>query len=65
MSEEERKFIHDIASPLTVACGMVEAALDENPGMKKLEKALAALNRIADLLRDRRDKLRAAPEPKT
>jgi hypothetical protein len=66
MSEQERKFIHDISSPITVACGMVEAVLDsvkqvansDNPDVKRLEKALTALNRVSDLIRDRRDQIR-------
>lgn len=62
---DERAFLHDIATPIAVAYGMVEAALDalnarpDVPGnaaeIARLEKALKALDRLVALLKARRE----------
>lgn len=58
--KEERAFIHDIASPLMIAMGMVED-LQHNPDNDekanrdlKLGKAANALSRISDMVKKRR-----------
>lgn len=61
--KKERAFIHDISSPLMIAMGMIESlnnGLDEDSAedqKMKAEKALKALNRIADLVKERRSLL--------
>jgi hypothetical protein len=70
-SSEERKFLHDLATPLSVALGMLESALDqlskkstiEQSDLKslneRLEKSKNAVRRCVDLLTDRRQILLA------
>lgn len=61
--KKERAFIHDLSSPLMIAMGMIESlqtGLDEDnikDQKMKAEKALKALNRIADLVKERRSLL--------
>jgi signal transduction histidine kinase len=74
--QDERKFLHDLANPLAIAAGMVDALLDEELGepltetqKRRATKAQAALDRIRDLLKGRRAELisiqtSAAPEKK-
>ncbi|CAN5501670.1 hypothetical protein BH10BDE1_BH10BDE1_35090 [soil metagenome] len=71
LAAEERKFLHDIANPLAVAAGMLEAYRDEltrqgveltEPMTRKLGKAETALDRIATLLKERRVVLIAAQD---
>lgn len=61
--DEERKFLHDVANPLAVAGGMLEAFREEiarsgvelsEPLTRKLGKMESALDRIGTLLKDRR-----------
>ena len=58
---KQRTFIHDLSSPITIAIGMVDAGINKiNKGddaevvVDKLEKAMGALNKVAELLKDRR-----------
>lgn len=62
----QRDFIHDMSSPLTIALGMVDSALKGAPPelAPKLEKAKNALNKMANLLRERRQELIASTEDK-
>ena len=61
--KQERAFIHDISSPLMIAMGMVESlhdCLDEDSKEDqelKSSKALKALLRVADLVKERRNEL--------
>lgn len=63
--KEERKFLHDLATPLSVALGMLEVALDQTTKgavdkdqLKKLEdrlqKSRTAVLRCVELLKERR-----------
>ena len=73
-AQEERKFLHDLATPLSVALGMVEAALDQtskgatvdqaqfNKLQDRLQKSRTAVLRCVDLLKERRQVLIARPE---
>ena len=59
---EERAFIHDLSSPLMVALGMVDLALsklpeDEDAVKTKLQKAKKSLDKMSELLKDRRTQL--------
>lgn len=61
--KKERAFIHDIASPLMIAMGMVESlqhglGKDSTDDQKmKATKTIKALNRISDLVKERRSLL--------
>ncbi|MCB0412922.1 MAG: hypothetical protein KDD50_01230 [Bdellovibrionales bacterium] len=66
LMKEERAFIHDVSSPLMIAIGMVDFAVNlcqkeeqEDPEkvIQKLEKAQKALKRIGELLKERRKTL--------
>lgn len=58
----ERKFIHDLSNHIVVAHGMatfVLRTLKSNPSVdakevERLEKSIDAINRMTDLLKDRR-----------
>ena len=59
----EDAFLHDIASPIAVAIGLVDLVLDDasdgsaplNPGQKKrIEKAQASLLKLQAMMADRR-----------
>lgn len=60
---EERVFLHDISNNIVVAHGMMTFVLrtvKENPSVEKreierLEKAIEAINRMTDALRERRE----------
>ena len=62
---EERKFLHDISNHIVVAHGMatfVLRAIKGNPNVDKkeidrLEKSVDAINKMTDLLRERRSVL--------
>lgn len=64
----ERKFLHDISNHIVVAHGMATFALraiKENPNVgekevERLEKSIDAINKMTDLLRERRSVLQAA-----
>ena len=59
---EERKFLHDVSNHIVVAHGMATFALrtlKDNPTVDareidRLEKSIAAINKMTELLRDRR-----------
>ncbi len=63
--KEERRFLHDISSPLMVALGMVDAVVSHikvapniDPILvSKLEKATAAMGLMTGQIRERREKL--------
>lgn len=69
VTAEERKFLHDISNHIVVAHGMATFALraiktNPNVGEKeveRLEKSLDAINKMTDLLRERRAVLHAKP----
>jgi hypothetical protein len=58
----ERSFLHDLANPLAISAGMIEALLESgsrtgqfNPEqLRKLNKAREAIHRLGDLLNHRR-----------
>ena len=57
---DERKFIHDLASPLMIAMGMVDSVnnkIDDGDLKQRLEKSKAALDKMNTILRERRTKL--------
>ena len=59
---EERKFLHDISNHIVVAHGMatfVLISLKDNPNVEakeveRLEKSIEAINKMTDLLKERR-----------
>lgn len=65
VAAEERKFLHDISNHIVVAHGMATFALKaikENPNVagkevERLEKSLEAINKMTELLRERRSVL--------
>lgn len=65
MSSEERKFLHDISNPLTIAQGMVDSVIDSLEGVPgvdekvhtRLEKAVKAMERMAAGIKERREVL--------
>jgi cob(I)alamin adenosyltransferase len=65
VTAEERKFLHDISNHIVVAHGMATFALraiKDNPNVgekevERLEKSIDAINRMTDLLRERRSTL--------
>jgi len=64
---EERKFLHDISNHIVVAHGMATFALRvlksnttvEAKEIERMEKSIEAINKITELLRDRRAVLHA------
>lgn len=59
----ERVFMHDIATPIAVALGMIDLIIDDSSSgvtvlpenaMKRLEKAQAALLKLQDMMAARR-----------
>ncbi len=70
---EERKFLHDISNHIVVAHGMatfVLRSIKDNPNVdakevERMEKSVGALNKMTDLLKERRSVLiaRAESEP--
>lgn len=65
MINEERKFLHDIASPLgalyIVLHGLVEDAREEkSPYQEKLERCLKLSKQLNEHLGNRREKLQQA-----
>lgn len=65
-AQEDREFLHDIANPLAIAGGLVEAFRDETAREKlkltesqdrKLTKMANALDRIEKLISERRSRL--------
>jgi hypothetical protein len=59
----ERTFMHDIATPLAVALGMVDIVIDDSTSgvavlpeasMKRLEKVQSALIKLQDMVTARR-----------
>ncbi|MCC7403134.1 MAG: hypothetical protein IT288_01945 [Bdellovibrionales bacterium] len=66
--EEQREFLHDLSSPLMIAMGIVEAtqALLTRDGhtaeAERLEKARVAINRMSEMLKANRLKLKTLTE---
>lgn len=65
-AKEEREYLHDLANPLAIATGMLEALQEDlsrsevklNEGQtRKLSKIQTALERIGGLVRDRRARM--------
>ena len=62
VTAEERKFLHDISNHIVVAHGMATftlRAIKENPNVgekevERLEKSIDAINKMTELLRERR-----------
>ncbi|MBI3544122.1 MAG: hypothetical protein HY075_12700 [Deltaproteobacteria bacterium] len=70
LKNPERKFIHDISSPLGVVYGMVETVLEglktgggRPEDIQKLEKALRSLNKVTDLIHTRREEIVSTMQP--
>jgi hypothetical protein len=71
--EEERKLLHDFSNPLAIAAGMIEAILDDceqgeplsETQKRRLQKALAATDRLRNMLMARREQLLARRSAKT
>lgn len=70
-AKEEREYLHDLANPLAIATGMLEALQEDlsrsdvklSEGQaRKLSKIQTALERIAGLVRDRRSRMIAIQE---
>lgn len=67
MALDERKFLHDLSNHLVVAQGMSSFVLrtlkDQKPveakDVERLEKAIEAINRMTNLLKERRTVLHA------
>jgi hypothetical protein len=63
--DPERKFLHDISSPLGTALFVLDACLEERRGtpaeqseeFRSLEQAYAALDKVRQLVAARRDTL--------
>lgn len=59
---DERKFLHDVSNHIVVAHGMatfVLKTLKDNPGvdareLDRLDKSIQAINKITELLKERR-----------
>jgi triacylglycerol esterase/lipase EstA (alpha/beta hydrolase family) len=68
---EERKFLHDLSNHIVVAHGMATFALRGIKGnqnsnveikeIERLEKSIDAINKMTDLLRERRAVLMKTP----
>lgn len=70
-AKEEREYLHDLANPLAIATGMLEALQEDlsrsdvklSEGQaRKLSKIQTALERIGGLVRDRRARMIAIQE---
>lgn len=65
MTADERKFLHDISNHIVVAHGMATftlKAIKDNPNVgerevERLEKSINAINKMTELLRERRSVL--------
>ncbi|MFW7379419.1 MAG: hypothetical protein ACOH5I_11465 [Oligoflexus sp.] len=65
--QEERKFLHDLSSPLTITHGNLKILLkkfeseqqtsDHDDSLKRLQHAMAACERLAVMLSERRQYL--------
>lgn len=57
----ERTFIHDLATPLMIAQGMVDSVLSklevESEEAQRLQKSAKALGKMANILKERRQVL--------
>ncbi|MBC7714537.1 MAG: hypothetical protein H7177_14420, partial [Rhizobacter sp.] len=68
---EERKFLHDIANHIVVAHGMASFVLRslktnehvEAKEVERLEKSIEAINKMTELLKERRTVLHSKSEP--
>jgi len=70
-AKEEREYLHDLANPLAIATGMLEALQEDlarsdvklsDGQARKLSKIQTALDRIGGLVRDRRARMIAVQE---
>lgn len=67
---EERKFLHDLSNHIVVAHGMatfVLKSIKENPNVEakeieRLEKSVMAINKMTELLKERRAVLHSKAE---
>lgn len=66
LAQESREFLHDISNPLAIASGLVEAFRDETERSnqkltdgqnRKLDKLVAALERIENAIIEHRKRL--------
>ncbi len=72
VKSKEREFMHDIATPIGIAMGCIEAMLDlpdENEPLSNLQKerltrARKALERVRDMMTKRREEILRADEVK-
>jgi hypothetical protein len=63
--KEQRKFLHDISSPVSIANGMIEICLEQlekspvqfAPEIDRLKKALKALQKLTVLIQQNRELL--------
>lgn len=66
--EEQREFLHDLSSPLMIAMGIVEATQllltrdGHTAEAERLEKARVAINRMSDMVKANRTRLKALTE---
>lgn len=65
-SKEEREYLHDVANPLAIASGMLEALREDfersevklsESQLRKMTKVQTALDRITALIRSRRARM--------
>jgi hypothetical protein len=65
--EDERKFLHDISSPLAVAIFVLEVALEDvkpdaildKDSFESLQKAFGALEKLKKMIEDRRNSVKS------
>ena len=66
---KQKKFLHDLASPVAIANGMIEMAMmelskksiTEGREIECLQKALRATEKIVKLIEDNRSEIRGVP----
>lgn len=66
MSSPERKFLHDVSSPLTVALGHTDALLQKGgfaeAETKRLNKIMESLQKITTMIQNRRQELKSSED---
>ena len=69
---DERKFLHDISSPLTVALGTTNILSDKLKAgqevpketlVDRIERVFAALEKMSKMVNDRRDNIKSQQSP--
>ncbi len=59
----EKKFIHDLGTPLSTALLLMEVLLESSPEQEKMSKVMDSLNKLRVLVEQRRSELLEETKP--